>query len=66
MKTKTKRFVVGFVALAWLGLLVAVISLLARSKQQDPQIVRVDGSSTVFPITEAIAKEYNDNYNRYL
>lgn len=59
MKTRRKRLVVGFIALALLGLLVAVISPLARSKQQAPQIVQVDGSSTVFPITEAIAKEYN-------
>ncbi|NDJ18955.1 PstS family phosphate ABC transporter substrate-binding protein [Myxacorys almedinensis] len=62
MQSKTKRFVVGFGALVLVGLLVAVLSPLARSRQQPPpSIVRVDGSSTVFPITSAIAKDYNQN-----
>lgn len=66
MKTKTKGFVVSLIALALLGFLVAVISPLARSKQQAPQIVQIDGSSTVFPITQAIAKEYNQTDEQQL
>lgn len=59
MKPNRQRFVIGFAGLVMIGLLVALIPPLARSKQQAPQIVRIDGSSTVFPITDAIAQEYN-------
>lgn len=59
MKTKRQRFIIGFAVLVLIGLLAALITPLARSKQQAPQIVRIDGSSTVFPITDAIVKEYN-------
>ncbi|MGA7932866.1 MAG: PstS family phosphate ABC transporter substrate-binding protein [Kovacikia sp.] len=59
MKTKRQGFIIGFTVLILIGLLAALITPLARSKQQAPQIVRIDGSSTVFPITDAIAKEYN-------
>jgi phosphate transport system substrate-binding protein len=59
MKTKKQRFIIGFTVLVLIGLLASVITPFARSKQQAPQIVRIDGSSTVFPITDAIAKEYN-------
>lgn len=53
---------VGISALIFGGL--AVSSLLASSKQhQKPNLVRIDGSSTVFPITDAIAKEYNNTNN---
>jgi phosphate transport system substrate-binding protein len=41
------------------GVLVAVLSPWARSRQQPVQVIRIDGSSTVFPITAAVAKEYN-------
>lgn len=40
-----------------LKLMVGVLSLLAFSKVQ-AQVVKVDGSSTVFPITEAAAEEF--------
>lgn len=59
MKTKRQRFIIGFAVLIFIGLLAALVTPLARSKQQAPQVVRINGSSTVFPITDAIAKEYN-------
>lgn len=48
-----------------LGFLIAAVSLaLAACSDQrgTPEIVRVDGSSTVFPITEAIAEYFQTEY----
>lgn len=59
MNKKIKPFAIGVTILAFTGLLAVVLPLLARPKQQTPQAVRIDGSSTVFPITDALAKEYN-------
>lgn len=64
MKSQAQRFGISFAGLALLGLSVALISPLARSKQHSPQIVRIDGSSTVFPLTQAIVKEYNQENNK--
>lgn len=64
MKSATKWLIGSLSGLILVGLLAALLSPFARSKQQAPQIVRVDGSSTVFPITDAIAKEYNKTNDR--
>lgn len=66
MRAKRQRFIVGFAVLVLIGLLAALITPLAWSRQQAPQIVQVDGSSTVFPITEAIAKEYNQTTDQQI
>lgn len=59
MKTARRKWAIGLGVLGLLVVIAAVVSPFARSKQQAPQVVRVDGSSTVFPITDAIVKEYN-------
>jgi phosphate transport system substrate-binding protein len=59
MKARAKQVAIGLGVLTLVGGGIAVASLLTGSKQQPPNVVRIDGSSTVFPITEAIAKEYN-------
>jgi phosphate transport system substrate-binding protein len=58
MNKEATWWAVGFGILAILGGIVVTTSL-TQSRQQPFSTVRIDGSSTVFPITEAIAKEYN-------
>ncbi|MEO1209240.1 MAG: protein sphX, partial [Cyanobacteria bacterium J06638_20] len=49
---KKNRFV------AFLGVTAATLSLTATSALSQTDEIRVDGSSTVFPITEAVAEEF--------
>lgn len=66
MKFKTQQFVIVSGAFVVVGLIAAMLSPLARSKQQAPQTIRIDGSSTVFPITEAMVKEYRQTVSQAL
>jgi len=59
MKTRTDKLVMGVGILVLVGICAVVFRSLAGSKQQPPNIVQIDGSSTIFPVTDAIAKEYN-------
>jgi phosphate transport system substrate-binding protein len=64
MNSKIKPLIIGVGILAVAGVIAAIVAPLAGSKQQAPQVIRVDGSSTVFPITDAIAKNYNQENKR--
>jgi phosphate transport system substrate-binding protein len=64
MNAKIKPLIIGVGILAVAGVIAAIVTPLAGSKQQAPQVIRVDGSSTVFPITDAIAKNYNQENKR--
>lgn len=55
MKNKIKRFTVRALTLT---LMVMAIIFTANSASAGRKLVKVDGSSTVFPITEAVAEEF--------
>jgi ABC-type phosphate transport system substrate-binding protein len=59
MKASAKQVAIGLGVLAVIGGGLAFSGLLAGYKQTKANIVRIDGSSTVYPITEAIANEYS-------
>ncbi|MEB3310659.1 MAG: PstS family phosphate ABC transporter substrate-binding protein [Snowella sp.] len=64
MEASAKQVAIGLGALLVIVVGgVAITSLLAGSKKQPPSPIQIDGSSTVFPITDAIAKEYNQTNN---
>ena len=46
--------------LSWVMLLVAAMAAGSSAKAQTP-IVRIDGSSTVYPVTEAVAEEFQNS-----
>lgn len=64
MKTRARQVAIGLGVLALIGGGLAFSGLLTGYKQSKANIVRVDGSSTVYPITEAIAKEYNQTNDK--
>ncbi|MEB3336947.1 MAG: PstS family phosphate ABC transporter substrate-binding protein [Leptolyngbyaceae bacterium] len=59
MNLRTRPRLIGFGILALMGVISAVMSSCAPSQPQAPRVIQIDGSSTVFPITDAIAKDYN-------
>src|SRR5512134_2708287 len=44
--------------LSLIGAAAVALAGLAMAPQADAQVIKIDGSSTVFPITEAVAEEY--------
>jgi phosphate transport system substrate-binding protein len=54
MKTMSKRVAVVGAGLA----LVAGVAGATGTAAQQPELIKVDGSSTVFPVTEAVAEEF--------
>lgn len=66
MKVRAKQIAIGLGALFVIGGGITLASFLGGYKKQPPNVVRIDGSSTVFPITDAIAKEYSQTNNEDL
>src|SRR5687768_17097443 len=54
MKTMNKRIAVVGAGLA----LAAAVAGVTGTAAQQPELIKVDGSSTVFPVTEAVAEEF--------
>jgi len=45
---------------------ILVIFVLASCKGEEPALIPIDGSSTVFPITEAVAEEFQGQYETHV
>ncbi len=59
MNITKNRSAIGFSLLLMITSCTAVSSTSSQSQQKlSPQVVKIDGSSTVFPITDAIAKDF--------
>lgn len=53
---KPEAFRCGILALA--ATVAALLGACSKAQSQAPQPIKIDGSSTVYPITQAVAKEY--------
>lgn len=58
MNRGKQKFNVAFKAFSLLFAVVVILSCLGNANAADRKLVKVDGSSTVFPITEAVAEEF--------
>ena len=47
-------------AISLLSIATLAFAGLALSPKADAQVIKIDGSSTVFPITEAVAEEFEN------
>ncbi len=56
MNKRKRAFLFGLALTALLGTTLPVVSLVHR------EVIKIDGSSTVFPITEAVAEEFGKKY----
>lgn len=56
--TERGKFMKGFTGIRSLGLVIVVLPALVPAAALSAQTVKIDGSSTVYPITEAVAEEF--------
>ncbi len=57
-KSKRNRWAIGLGLLALTASVTAIINPFTRAQQQRQPLIEIDGSSTVYPITNAIAAEF--------
>lgn len=58
MLKRNKNFNVAFKVFSFLFSIVVLLSWNGNANAGDRKLIKVDGSSTVFPITEAVAEEF--------
>ncbi|MEG3846707.1 PstS family phosphate ABC transporter substrate-binding protein [Microcoleus sp. herbarium19] len=56
---KSNVFALGIIALT-----IGLLNSCGQVQSQDSQSIKIDGSSTVYPITDAIAKEYQNTHSK--
>ena len=49
----------------WLGITVLILSVIFSGCGDESLLIEVDGSSTVYPITEAVAEEFQKEHRKY-
>ena len=54
-----------FIKFRWLGMLVLVLSAFNSGCGDESHLIKVDGSSTVYPITEAVAEEFQKEHPKF-
>lgn len=58
VRWKRGEWFIMFYQFRWIGILVLLLSVFFSGCGDDSHLVEVDGSSTVYPITEAVAEEF--------